>query len=422
MSLEDCLGDMANCTRCSLCKFVPMARIKGVKHSVVCPSIAKYEFHTFSAGGRMAMGVGLLKNKVDYTPKLLEAVYNCQMCGACDVSCKYGMEMEVMEPIYGLRIKAVEDGQTNEYLEVAINNLRNNNSLVLGAQSKRGDWAEGLQVKNLAKENAQVAYFAGCRTAADQGLWPIARANIRLLQTAGVDVGIWEAAEICCGGRAYSMGYQSDFLRQAENNMRLVQQSGIKTLVTGCAEGYHAFNVLYDKFKLKGDLEVMHTTEYFNRLIKEGKLKFTKQLKAKVTYQDPCHLGRLGEPWIHWEGKPIMGHIRVFDPPKVLRKGDKGVYEPPREVLTNIPGLTLVEMDRIREYAWCCGTGGGVKESNPDYARWTAQERINEAVSTGAEILATACPGCQQIFKEELKANDSKIKVYAITELMEKAV
>jgi len=319
-------------------------------------------------------------------------------------------------------MQAVSDGKTNKALEAAITTLRKQNTLVTGTKTRRGDWAEGLQVKNLAKEKAQVAYFAGCRTSADRELWAIARANIRLLQTAGVDVGIWGASEICCGGRAYSMGYQSDFLRQAENNMKLVQQAGVKTLVTGCAEGYHAFKVLYDKFKLKGDLKVMHVTEYFNQLIKEGKLKFTKHLSTKVTYQDPCHLGRLGEPWIHWEGKPIMGHIRIFDPPKVLRRGDKGVYEPPREVLTSIPGLTLIEMDRIKEYAWCCGTGGGVKESNPDYARWTAKERISEAVSTGAEILATACPGCQQIFKEELKTNGSKIQVYDITELMEKAI
>jgi Fe-S oxidoreductase len=422
MALEDCLGEMANCTRCSLCKYIPMARVKGVERSVVCPSITKYEFHTFSAGGRMAMGAGLLKNKMGYTPKLLEAIYNCQMCGACDVSCKYGMDMEVIEPLYELRIKAVSDGQTNKYLEGAVNNLRQQNSLVIGAKTRRSDWAEGLKVKNLAKEKAQVIYFTGCRTSADQDLWPVARANVNILQNAGVDLGIWGAAEICCGGRAYSMGYQSDFLRQAEKNIKLIQQSGAKTLVTGCAECYQAFKVLYDKFNLKGDLEVLHTTEYFARLIQVGQLKLNRKVATKVTYHDPCHLGRLGEPWIHWQGKPIRGHIRLFDPPKVLRRGDKGIYEPPRQVLQSIPNLKLVEMDRIREYAWCCGSGGGVKESNPEFAQWTAAERIKEAALTGAEMIVTACPGCRQNFKEVLKANGNQLTVCDITELLEKAI
>ena len=99
------------------------------------------------------------------------------------------------------------------------------------------------------------------------------------------------------------MGYKADFLRQAEYNMKWIKQSGAKTLVTGCAECYHAFKVLYDKFKLKGDLEVLHTTEYFARLIQKGKLELKKKIDLKVTYHDPCHLGRLGEPLYPLGGK-----------------------------------------------------------------------------------------------------------------------
>jgi Fe-S oxidoreductase len=249
----------------------------------------------------------------------------------------------------------------------------------------------------------------------------VARANINLLLTAGVDVGIWGTAETCCGGRAYQMGYQTDFLRQAQNNMKLIKQSGAKTLVTGCAECYQAYKVLYDKLNLKGDLEVLHTTEYFARLIKEDKLKPTKKVAATVTYHDPCHLGRLGEPWIHWQGKPIMGHIRLFDPPREFRRGDKGVYEPPREILRSIPNLKLVEMDRIKEYAWCCGAGGG-SNSNPEFAQWTATERIKEATLTGAEMIVTACPGCQQLLKEALKESAHQLKVTDISELLVKAI
>jgi Fe-S oxidoreductase len=150
-------------------------------------------------------------------------------------------------------------------------------------------------------------------------------------------------------------------------------------------------------------------------------LKPAKSVNLSVTYHDPCRLGRLGESWVHWEGKQLPGGNFVFDPPKTYRRGTYGVYQPPRDVLKSIPGLKLTEMTRIKEYAWCCGAGGGVSESNPDYAKWTAQERIKEAKSAGVEALVTACPWCEKNFNEALQDN-SILKVYDIVELLEKAI
>ncbi len=180
--------------------------------------------------------------------------------------------------------------------------------------------------------------------------------------------------------------------------------------------------MLYDKYGLKGDLEVLHITEFIDRLIKEGKLHFKGKMDALVTYHDPCRLGRLGEPWIHWEGKKIPGDRFVFDPPKEYRRGTHGVYEPPRDVLRSIPGVKLTEMTRIKEYSWCCGAGGGVNESNPEFAIWTAKERIEEAESTGAEAIVTACPWCEKTFSQAISISGSRLKVYNITELVEKAI
>jgi Fe-S oxidoreductase len=422
MTLADYKDDMEMCCRCSICKFVPLEKVEGIQNSYVCPSIARYNFHTYCGGGRLGVGMAMLEKKIDYTDKLLEVVYNCQMCGACDTSCKYAMDMEVLEPINEIRIKCVEDGHTVPALDGAINSLRKQGTMVPGAKAKRGDWAKGLDVKDVTREKARVIYHAGCRTCYDKDMWKVAQAAVKLLKRAGVDVGIAGENESCCGGRAYQMGYKEDFLNQAKKNMELIKKSGAETLVTGCADGYQAFKVLYDKFGMKDNLEVLHITEYLARLIKEGKLKPKKRVAVKVTYHDPCYLGRLGEPYIHWEGGKVPGHIRIFDPPKVFRRGTNGVYEPPRDVLRSIPGLKLVEMDRIKEYAWCCGAGGGVKESNPEFAQWTARERISEAESSGAEAIVTACPGCEQSFSEAVKANGSRLKVYDVVELLEKAV
>jgi Fe-S oxidoreductase len=422
MALEDLRNEMETCRRCSACKFIPLEKVAGYQPVNVCPSITRYNFHTYSAGGRMVNGVALLEKRVDFSPKFMEVMYNCQMCGACDVSCKYAMDMEVIEPIYETRIKAVSEGHTNPALDKVISSLRKQGTMVPGARVKRGEWAAGLNIKDCTKEKVDVIYHVGCQTSFSKDMWKLAKTTAKLLQKAGVNFGIAGENETCCGGRAYQMGYRQDFLNQAKKNMAMIKKSGAKTLVTGCADGYHAFKVLYDKFGLKGKLEVLHITEYLARLLKEGKIKPKKKVDITVTYHDPCHLGRLGEPWVHWKGVEVPGHIRIFEPHKEFRRGTYGVYEPPRDILKSIPGLKLVEMMRIKEYAWCCGAGGGVNVSNPEFSLWTAIERIKEAEATGAEAIATACPWCIKNFNEAIKAARSSLKVYDVIELLEKAI
>jgi Fe-S oxidoreductase len=420
MALEDYRNDMEVCCRCSNCKHIPLERIKEYEHTYICPSIARYNFHAYSGGGRMNNGVALLDKRLGFSDKLMEIIYNCQMCGACDTSCKYAMDMDVLEAINETRIKAVGEGHTNQALDKLITSLRKQGTMVPGAKTKRGEWAEGLDLKDITKEKVDVIYHVGCLTSYDKDMWKLAKSTVKLLEKAGVNFGIAGQNETCCGGRAYQMGYKEDFLNQAKQNMEMVKKSGAKTLVTSCSDGYNSFKVLYDKYYLKGDLEVLHITEYLTRLIKDGKLKPTRKVALNVTYHDPCRLGRLGEPWIHWKGKEI-GHTRFFDPPKEFMRGTYGIYEPPRDVLKSIPGLELLEMDRIKEYAWCCGAGGGVSVSNPDYSQWAARERIDEAESTGAEALVTACPWCIKNFNQAIKEKGSRLKVYDVVELLEKA-
>ena len=421
MALKDYQGDMEMCCRCSACKFIPMQKVNGSDYSYACPSIARYNFHAYSGGGRMNIGTAAVKNGMNYTDKLLDIVYNCQLCGACDISCKYAMDMEVLEPISEFRMQCVEDGKTNPALHKAVANMKKTGSMV-PVKGKRSDWAAGLKVKDATKEKVDVLYHVGCLTSYDKDMQKLARATVKILDKAGVNFGIAGNAEICCGGRAYQMGYREDFLSQARKNMAMIKKAGVKTLVTGCADGYEAFKVLYDKYDLKSDLEVQHISEYIAKLIKDGKLKPRKKVDMSVTYHDPCRLGRLGEPWTHWKGKKIPGDRFVFDPPKPYRRGANGVYEPPRDVIRSIPGVKLTEMIRIKEYSWCCGAGGGVSDSNPDFATWTAQKRIDEAVSTGAEAIVTACPWCEKTFNEAIKESGSSLKVYDIVELVEKAI
>ena len=422
MALEEYAGDMNMCCRCNACKFIPLQQVKGDEHAWSCPSISRYNFHFYAGGGRLNMGAAGLADGFNYVPRYLDSVYNCHQCGACDVSCKYGMDMEVLRPIQEIRIKAVEDGHAHPELQKVVDRMKATGSTVPMQGAKRGDWAQGLGLTDATKQKVDVLYHVGCLTSFDKDMQKLAKATANILQKGGVNFGIAGDAETCCGGRAYDMGHEADFLAQAAKSMEVIKQSGAKTLVTSCAVCYQCYGVLYDRFGLKGDLEVLHTSQMIERLMAEGKLTPERANDLNVTYHDPCHLGRLGEPWIHWKGTKVPGDRFVFDPPKPYRRGTNGVYEPPRTVITSLPGVTLSEMDRIKEYAWCGGSCGGVIDSNPDFAEWTATERLEEATSTGAEAIVSASPWSEKLFADVIAKSGGSLKVYDIVELVDQAL
>ncbi len=423
MALEDYKADMERCSQCSYCKFIPLDQIKSWRFSKGCPSIAYSNFNSYSARGRFAVALSLLNGWSGYTDKVSDIVYKCVTCGSCDVSdkiCRYNLEP--LEMMHELRFKLVEDGQILPEHMLYIDHLRKEDNMMLKPKSERGDWANGLDVKQIINEPAEVLFHAGCRLSYDEELQKVARTAVTLLKNAGVDIGIMGKDESCCGAKAYHMGYRGEFVKFAENAIQAWKVAGVKTIVTSCSDGYHAFTRLYPR--LNAHFEVFHTVQFLDRLIKQGKIKFTKRIPMRVTYHDPCHLGRQGEPYVPWEGKEkkIRNQIVTYDPPKPRYNGAWGVYDPPRDVLKAIPGIELVEMERIREYAWCCGAGGGVKEAYPDFSNWTAMERIEEAKSTGADAIVSACPWCERNFLDAITTADEKMKVFDITELVQQAL
>jgi Fe-S oxidoreductase len=304
-----------------------------------------------------------------------------------------------------------------------IDNLRKEDNMMMKPKADRDKWAEGLDVKDLTQEKAEVAFHVGCRFSYDEDLWKTPRTVVTLLKDAGIDVGIMGRDENCCGGRLCDMGYRGEFIKYAENNVDAWTTAGVKTVVTGCSDCYHAFKRLYPA-ELDSRFEVLHITEFLDRLIKEGKIKFKKTVPMTVTYHDPCHLGRRGEPHVPWTGeqKKIRGQVLVYEPRKPRYNGALGIYDPPRNVLRSIPGIELVEMERNREYAWCCGAGAGVRERYPDFSSWTAGERIEEAKTTDAEAIVSACPHCERNFTDVVNDRGESMKVYDIIDLVREAI
>jgi Fe-S oxidoreductase len=423
VALEDYRADMERCSQCSYCKWIPLDHVKSWRFAKGCPSIAYNNFLSYSARGRFAVALSLINGQSTYTDRVVDIVYKCTTCGSCDVAdkiCRYNLEP--LEMIHELKFRLVDDGQVLPELQAVIEHLRQQDNMMMEPRTGHGDWAKGLDVKRVADEPAEVLFHAGCRFSYDKQLKESARTAVTLFKNAGIDIGIMGVDEPCCGGRAYDMGYQDEFVRSAEKTAKTWQAAGIKTVVTSCADCYHTFSRLYPPLGI--NFEVFHTVQYLDRLIREGKIKFSKSLPMRVTYHDPCHLGRQGEPYVPWQGreKKVKNQIVVYEPRRPRYNGAWGVYDPPRDVLRSIPGLELVEMERIKEYAWCCGAGGGVREAYPDFSGWTATERIEEAKSTGAGALVSACGWCERNFLDAIKATGDKIEVYDIVDLVRKAI
>jgi Fe-S oxidoreductase len=425
VSWENYEHDMLRCTRCSYCKYIPWRYIKNFEFIEGCPSAARYHWHAYASGGKFNLSYSLLNGIIEIDETFLDVVYKCQMDGSCDISCKVQNDIEPLQHMQELRIKCVEAGQLVPAHMVIIDGLRKEDNMMLAPKAERSKWAEGLDVKHVFADKTEVLYHAGCRYSYDEELWPVASAGLTLLRDAGIDIGIMGNDEVCCGGRAYELGYAGELTKYAEHQIESFRTAGIKTLVTPCSDCYAAFKILYDRIGMKPEIEVFHITQYIEKLIGKGKLKPTKTVPMKVTYHDPCHLGRLGEPWIHWNGKefkPPGTFLWLHDPPKKYHRGTNGVYETPRNIIKSISGLDFIEMYRIKEYGWCCGAGGGVIDAYNDFAIWTGAERLREAKAVGAEAIVSACPWCKRNLLDAAEQTGYKMKVLDIIELVQESV
>jgi Fe-S oxidoreductase len=323
--------------------------------------------------------------------------------------------MEVMDTILALREKCVEDGQgpMPEQKKFA-ENVKAYHNIYGNKHEQRLDW---LPENVKLSAEADTAYFAGCTTAYQHP--DIASNTVKTMQAAGIPFKVMGSDEYCCGAQLWRTGQATEARKLAEHNMTAMKKSGIRNLIVSCAECYGTFKGFYPRIG-EFAVNVLHITEVLEKSLAEGRLKLSKTVNLKAVYHDPCLLGRLSEKYIPWKGEIQAFGLHV--PPKKFNRGTNGVYDAPRKVLQSIPGIELVEMVRNAENSFCCGGGGGVPAAFPDFSLWTAKERLNEAVSTGAEALVSACPLCANNFQNAIAAGKSKLRYCDITELIAKAI
>ncbi len=363
----------------------------------------------------MIMANALLKGRIEITPELLDVLYRCTNCGGCEVACKFIYDLEPNEVIHELRTHCVENGvgpmpKHKGY----ISNVDSTHNPYGEDQSRRLDWLpEDVELDT----DATTFYFVGCT--ASYRRQEIAKATVRLLNQGGEKFNLFGEDEFCCGSPVFRVGDRKRAIKYMKENLERFKERGVRRLITSCAGCYNMLKVEYPRF-IDWDIEVVHTSQVLEQLIEIGKLKLTKKVPLKITYHDPCHLGRMAEPYRPWQGERVEVLTRVYlnIPPKPVRRGAEGIYDSPRNVLHQIPGVEFYEMERIREYTYCCGAGGGVKAQYPDFALWTANRRLDEAEATTAEALVSCCPFCSTNFQDAMKARGMKMKFFDLTELV----
>jgi len=412
-TLKDYLYTMESCNHCGQCKWILGPKTRGWKYAEICPIHMRYGYDAYSGQGLINIAQELLEGTLKYEEGLIEHIYTCTTCGACDINCKSIRDMEVLDTILALRSRCVEDGRgpmpkQKEYARL----VESNHNIYGRPHDERCNW---LPNDLSLSEEARTAYFVGCTTSY---LSPnIARNTVKILSAGGINFKILDEEEYCCGAPLWRTGQRQAAEKQVRHNLDVLRRRGIRTVVTSCAECYGTFRGFYPRIAAL-DFEVLHITEVIQRMLKEGKLKPGKSINMKVTYHDPCLLGRLSEPYVPWNGE-----IKAFgyhEPEKQWRRGAAGVYEAPREILRAIPGIALAEMTRNEENSFCCGGGGGVPAAFPDFALWTAMERIDEARSTGAEAIISCCPYCESNFEKAIHSSKGTIRYHDLTELVSK--
>jgi len=389
------LMDLDACTRCGRCQDVCPAYLSGKPLSpkkmtqdlktlwlergpILLRSKGKTEGANPGDEGRALIGEVVTEDEI----------WACTTCRACQEVCPVYVE-HINKSIDLRRNLVLEQAVIPEAAEGALRSIEDRGHPWRGTTLTRTDWAEGLALKTLAEDsNVDILYWVGCTEALEDRSMRIAQAMGRLLKLAGVKFGILGTEESCCGEPARRLGNEYLFQMQAQKNIELLRNYNVAKIVTACP---HCYNTLKNEYPQFGDeFEVIHHTEFIAQLLKEGKLRIVKGESGLVTYHDSCYLGRYND-----------------------------IYEAPRQILNNMPDITVVEMERNRERSFCCGGGGGRMWLEERIGQRISEMRIEQVIETKAQIVATACPFCLQMFDDAIKAKaaEESLKVIDIAEL-----
>ncbi len=318
-------------------------------------------------------------------PEVVREVFECTLCGRCRVDCSVGVKSPEMWA--DLRCQLVKAGAGLDSLSALSRTIEETHNLAAKPNDQRAKWADRLSLVH-RRDTAETVYFVGCVTSFYPMVQDVARSFARVLDHAGIDFAILGGEEWCCGYPLLSAGKGEAAVQHIEHNIQKMRDTGAKRIVTACTGCYRMWKHDYPRMTGKAvPFEVMHSTQVIAGLLEQGKLNFG-ELNTKVTYHDPCDLGR-----------------------------NAGIYEFPRYIISRIPGIEFTELEANREYCRCCGSGGDLLASNQSLSLEIAARKIDEIIGTGADSVITACPSCVRAMTMAKIAQKAPLKVMDISQL-----
>lgn len=321
-----------------------------------------------------------------------EVIWNCTTCYACQEVCPVGIEHTVK--LIDMRRNLVEHGRVSPSVAKALESVRLLGNPWEQPQSARLDWAEGRKVNLIQdREEVDVLYWVGCAGAYDPRSRDISLAVVSLLERAGVNYALLGTEERCCGDPARRMGEEGLFQMLARSNIDVLKKYSFNRILTHCP---HCYNMLKNEYpQLGAQFEVVHHSQFLLELIHSGKIKLQERQELRLTFHDPCYLGRYND-----------------------------IYDPPRQVLQAISKATMIEMRLNKTKAMCCGAGGGQIWIQSEKGRRIEDMRFEQIQEVDAQVVATACPYCTIMLDAvaQIKEPTGKIKVMDIAELVVRAL
>lgn len=314
-------------------------------------------------------------------------LWNCATCRMCETTCP--RSVSIVDVILGIRTLAFEENRVPEKMEKVVWDIYENGNPWGGKRNERAKWAEGMDIKN-ARDGVQVLLFVGCDAAYTKRLHKSVRAVAEILRSGNVDFGILGNEENCCGEPLLNAGEHGYLDELAEKNVSSFRETGAGVIVTVSP---HCSNMFRNYYRKQGlDVSVMHYSEYLYGLYKKGEIRMKEASSATITYHDPCMLSRYGN-----------------------------FMDGPREMLENVLGLKLVEMDHSRERSLCCG-GGGNRMFLETGGSGLSDMRTDESVAAGAKTLVTACPYCNLNLQDSARTRNLELEVKELAEVLKEVI
>ncbi|MFB3883738.1 MAG: (Fe-S)-binding protein [Thermodesulfobacteriota bacterium] len=369
-------NEIAKCNRCGFC----------LAH---CPVYAVRGRESATPRGKNALIRGIIEGKIDWTPEIEETIFRCTGCRLCTQTCFPAVETN--QGVLAGRQCLVDRRQYPKVVDRVAEALEKNFNISTEPNQNRSMWMEGLSdlpSHRVQKEKAEVIYFVGCVASFYPMAHKIPQNLVRILAKTGVDFTILGGEEWCCGFPLIQAGMAEKMQKLVEHNQEKIREIGAKQVIFACPSCFHTWKERYET-----DAELLHSTQFIERLIGEGRITFKNGVKKTVTYHDPCDLGR-----------------------------NSGVYDPPRNILKKIPNLSLVELEGSRQLSVCCGGGGDLEMIDPELSAAIAQRKIDEILRTGAEEVVTSCQQCIRTISGYARKHKIKLKVKDITEMVLEAM